>query len=180
MKESLMALGHKEEELKGLLERDDIDKQTVLDTIESMEGEIPDKLDNCMHVIQSFELEAVKIKAEADWYKQQAKRLDECAESQEKKAQSLKNNILYFMQRYKQRSITTTNSKHTIYTRVQKDYLSVDYKKLPKEYHINREKVVSDIDKTATKKHVQALLNQGVSIDSDCVSVKDKVSLIIK
>ena len=69
MKESLMALGHKREELKGLLERDDIDKQAVLDTIESMEGDIPDKLDNCMHVIQSVELEAVKIKAEADWYR---------------------------------------------------------------------------------------------------------------
>lgn len=179
MKQSLMALGHKEQELKGLLERDDIDKQAVLDTIESMEGEIPDKLDNCMHVIQSFELEAVKIKAEADWHKQQTKRLDECAESQQKKAQSLKNNMLYFMQRYDKRSITTTNSKHTIYTRVVKDYLSVDYKKLPKEYHVNREKVLSDLDKTATKKHVQELLDKGVSL-GDCVSVKDKVSLIIK
>ena len=177
MKESLMALGHKQEELKRLLERDDIDKQAVLDTIESMDGDIPDKLDNCMHVIQSFELEAVKIKAEADWYRQQAKRLDERAESQEKKAQGLKNNILYFMQRYKQRSITTTNSKHTIYTRVQKDYLSVDYKKLPKEYHINKEKV--EINKTATKKYVQALLDKGVSL-GDSVSFKDKVSLIIK
>ena len=178
MKESLMALGHKEEELKGLLGRDDIDQQTVLDTIEGMEGEIPDKLDNCMHVIQSFEIEAVKIKAEADWYRQQAKRLDECAVSQEKKAQSLKNNILYFMQRYKQRSITTTNSKHTIYTRVQKDYLSVDYKKLPKEYHVNKE--VVSINRAATKKYVQELLAEGINIDSDCVSVTDKVSLIIK
>ena len=175
-----MALGHKEEELKGLLERDDIDKQAVLDTIESMEGEIPDKLDNCMHVIQSFELEAVKIKAEADWYTQQAKRLKERAESQEKKAQSLKNNILYFMQRYDKRSITTTNSKHTIYTRVQKNYLTVDYKKLPKLYHVNREKIVFDIDKTATKNQVQYLLDNGVNFDSDCVSVEDKVSLIIK
>tara|TARA_Y200000002_G_scaffold382589_2_gene400211 strand:+ start:2621 stop:3157 length:537 start_codon:yes stop_codon:yes gene_type:complete len=178
MKESLMALGHKEEELKGLLERDDVDQQALLDTIESMEGEIPDKLDNCMHVIQSFEVEAVKIKAEADWYTQQSKRLKKRAESQEKKAQSLKNNILYFMQRYKQRSITTTNSKHTIYTRVQKDYLSVDYKKLPEEYHVNREAIV--MDKTATKKHIQELLDKGVSIDSDCVNVKDRVSLIIK
>ena len=173
-----MALGHKEEELKGLLERDDVDKQAVLDTIESMEGDIPDKLDNCMHVIQSFELEAVKIKAEADWYRQQAERLDECAESQEKKAQSLKNNILYFMQRYKQRSITTTNSKHTIYTRVTKNHLSVDYKKLPKEYHVNKE--VASMNRAATKKYVQELLDKGVSIDIDCVSVQDKVSLVIK
>ena len=177
MKQSLMDLGHKREELKCLLESDDVDKQAVLDTIESMEGDIPDKLDNCMHVIQSFELEAVKIKAEADWYTQQAERLKKRAESEEKKAQSLKNNILYFMQRYNHRSITTSNSKHTIYTRVQKDYLSVDYKKLPKEYHVNREAIV--MDKTATKKHVQELLDKGVII-GDCVSVKDKVSLIIK
>ncbi len=81
------------------------------------------------------------------------------------------------MQRYKQRSITTTNSKHTIYTRVQKNYLTVDYKKLPKEYHVNREAIV--IDKTATKKHVQELLDKGVSL-GDSVSVTDKVSLIIK
>ena len=82
------------------------------------------------------------------------------------------------MQRYKQRSITTTNSKHTIYTRVQKDYLSVDYKKLPKEYHVNREVIV--IDKTATKKHVKELLDKGVIIDNDSVSVKNKATLIIK
>ena len=62
---------------------------------------------------------------------------------------------------------------------MQKDYLTVDYKKLPEEYHVNREKVVSDIDKTATKKHVQALLDKGVSL-GDCVSFQDKVSLIIK
>ena len=35
------------------------------------------------------------------------------------------------------------------------------------------------MDKTATSKHVQDLLDKGVSL-GDCVSVTDKVSLIIK
>ena len=55
------------DEVINLLYDGETDEQTILDTLESIEGEIEDKADNYARIIKNLSAEAEMVKAEADW-----------------------------------------------------------------------------------------------------------------
>lgn len=71
------------EEVTSLLYDGETDEQTILDTLESIEGEIEDKADNYARIIKNLSAEAEMVKAEAD-------RLDRRRKSLEARANWLK------------------------------------------------------------------------------------------
>ena len=73
---NLYQLNQNYQELLNMLYQDDIDEQMILDTLESIEGEIEDKADNYAKIIR--ELETMRDAKKEEMYRQQdgAKRLD--------------------------------------------------------------------------------------------------------
>ncbi len=62
----LYELTEQYEELRDMFCDDEVDEQTILDTMESVEGEIEDKADNYAKIIRSMLAEAEAIKAEEE------------------------------------------------------------------------------------------------------------------
>jgi hypothetical protein len=62
----LYELTEQYEELMDLLYDEETDEQTVLDTLESVEGEIEDKADNYAKILRNMAAEAEAVKAEED------------------------------------------------------------------------------------------------------------------
>lgn len=79
----LYELTERYEEVTSLLYDGETDEQTILDTLESIEGEIEDKADNYARIIKNLSAEAEMVKAEAD-------RLDRRRKSLEARANWLK------------------------------------------------------------------------------------------
>lgn len=79
----LYKLTERYEEVTSLLYDGETDEQTILDTLESIEGEIEDKADNYARIIKNLSAEAEMVKAEAD-------RLDRRRKSLEARANWLK------------------------------------------------------------------------------------------
>ena len=73
---NLYKLNQNYQELLNMLYQDDTDEQMILDTLESIEGEIEDKADGYAKIIR--ELEAMRDAKKEEMYRQQdgAKRLD--------------------------------------------------------------------------------------------------------
>lgn len=59
-------------ELKDLLCDPEVDEQTVLDTLEAVQGELEAKAEGYVKVIRTLEAEAKSFDAEADFFKQKA------------------------------------------------------------------------------------------------------------
>ena len=123
---SLYQLNEAWQEVANMLYQDDVDEQMILDTLESIEGEIEDKADNYAYIIAEILNDANACKAEKD-------RLEKRQKSLENKAKNLKKNLTEIM-----RNTGKTNFKTQLHTfRIQRNggkrALTIDGE-VPKEY----------------------------------------------
>ncbi len=107
---NLFKLNEAWQEVANMLYLDDVDEQMVLDTLESIEGEIEDKADNYAYIIADILNDANACKLEKD-------RLEKRQKSLENKAKNLKNNLAAIM-----KNTGKTNFKTQLHTfRIQKN-----------------------------------------------------------
>ena len=123
---NLYKLNEAWQELANMLYQDDVDEQMILDTLESIEGEIEDKADNYAYIIAEILNDASACKIEKD-------RLEKRQKSLENKAKNLKKNLAEIM-----KNTGKTNFKTQLHTfRIQKNggkrALTIDGE-VPKEY----------------------------------------------
>ena len=76
----LYELTEQYEEVMNFFYDGETDEQTILDTLESIEGEIEDKADNYARMIKNLSAEAEMVKAEADRLNRRYKSLNARAE----------------------------------------------------------------------------------------------------
>ena len=88
------------QEVANMLYQDDTDEQMILDTLESIEGEIEDKADNYAYIIAEILNDASACKLEKD-------RLEKRQKSLENKAKNLKKSLSEIM-----KNTGKTNIKH--------------------------------------------------------------------
>ena len=107
---NLYKLNEAWQEVANMLYQDDVDEQMILDTLESIEGEIEDKADNCAYIITEILNDANACKVEKD-------RLEKRQKSLENKAKNLKKNLAEIM-----KNTGKTNFKTQLHTfRIQKN-----------------------------------------------------------
>lgn len=130
--------------VSNMLYDENVDEQMILDTLESIEGEIEDKADNYAYIITDLQNSINSCKIEED-------RLSKRRKIFENRVKNLKNNLMKIM-----KDTGRTNIKTDLHTfRIQKNggkrALTID-REVPKEY----QKVVIEND---TDKIRQALEN---------------------
>ena len=125
------------EHLLNMLYDEDVDEQAILDTLESIEGDIEDKADGYAKIIK--ELEA-KQKAR----KEEAKRLTDSAKIFENRVKALKSNLFNCMKFTGKTKFTTNLFSFNIAKNGGKQQLTIDGD-VPKEY--TRTITENDIDK---------------------------------
>lgn len=123
---NLYNLNQSWQEVANMLYQDDADEQMILDTLESIEGEIEDKADNYAYIITEILNDANACKLEKD-------RLEKRQKSLENKAKNLKNNLAEIM-----KNTGKTNFKTQLHTfKIQKNggkrALTIDGD-VPREY----------------------------------------------
>lgn len=134
---NLYKLNEAWQEVANMLYQDDTDEQMILDTLESIDGEIEDKADNYAYIIAEILNDASACKIEKD-------RLEKRQKSLENKAKNLKKNLAEIM-----KNTGKTNFKTQLHTfRIQKNggkrALTIDGE-VPKEY--TKTVVENDTDK---------------------------------
>lgn len=107
---NLYKLNEAWQELANMLYQDDVDEQMILDTLESIEGEIEEKADNYAYIITEIQNDVNACKLEKD-------RLDKRQKSLENKVKNLKRNLMEIM-----KNTGKTNFKTQLHTfRIQKN-----------------------------------------------------------
>lgn len=134
---SLYELTNNYEEVLNMLYQDDIDEQMVLDTLESIEGNIEDKADNYAKIIRELE-----IKANAR--KEEAKRLTDSAKVFENRVKALKNNLYNTMKLTGKTKFATNLFNFNIVKNGGKQTLTIDGD-VPEEY--TKAVIENDTDK---------------------------------
>lgn len=114
------------QELNNMLYQDDVDKQMILDTLESIDGEIEDKADNYAKIIKGME-------AKKDARKAEAKRLTDSASVLDNRIKYLKQNLFNTMKDTGKIKFTTDLFAFRIQKNGGKRALTIDGK-VPKEY----------------------------------------------
>lgn len=125
------------EEVLNMLYQDDIDEQMVLDTLESIEGEIEDKADNYAKIIKELE-------AKQNARKEEAKRLTESAKVFENRVKTLKSNLFNAMKETGKTKFVTNLFSFSIAKNGGKQALTID-SEVPAEY--TKTVVENDTDK---------------------------------
>ena len=97
---SLYKLNQDYQELLNMLYQDDVDEQMMLDTLESLEGDIEDKADNYAKIIRELE-------AKRDTRKTEAKRLTDSAAILDNRIKYLKQNLFNTMKQTGKTKFTT-------------------------------------------------------------------------
>lgn len=110
----------------NMLYDEDIDEQMILDTLESIEGEIEDKADNYAKIIKELE-------AKANARKEEAKRLTSTAKTFENRAKALKSNLFNAMKETGKTKFATNLFSFNIAKNGGKQSLTIDGE-VPKEY----------------------------------------------
>lgn len=123
---NLYELTNKYETVFNMLCDEDVDEQMVLDTLESIEGEIEDKADGYAKIIKELE---TKQKSR----KEEAKRLTESARTFENKINFLKQNLFYAMKQTGKTKFTTDLFSFNIVKNGGKQALTIDGE-VPEEY----------------------------------------------
>ena len=123
---NLYELTNNYEEVLNMLYDEDIDEQMVLDTLESIEGDIEDKADNYAKIIRELE-----IKANAR--KEEAKRLTDSAKVFENRVKALKNNLYNTMKLTGKTKFATNLFNFNIVKNGGKQTLTIDGD-VPEEY----------------------------------------------
>lgn len=134
---SLYELTNNYEEVLNMLYQDDIDEQMVLDTLESIEGNIEDKADNYAKIIRELE-----IKANAR--REEAKRLTDSAKVFENRIKVLKNNLYNTMRLTGKTKFATNLFNFNIVANGGKRTLTIDGD-VPEEY--TKTVIENDTDK---------------------------------
>lgn len=133
----------------NMLYSEDIDEQTILDTLESLEGEIEDKADNYAKII-------ISLKADAKAIKDEETRLSDRRKALENKSETLKKNLEGVM-----RETGKTDFKTALHSfKIQKNPESViidDESKIPYKYLIEQQPTIN-------KKAISELLKSGVKV----------------
>lgn len=134
---NLYQLNQTWQELANMLYQDDVDEQVILDTLESIEGDIEDKADNYAYII-------AEIKNDVNACKAEKTRLEKRQKVLENREDRLKNYLADVM-----RNTGKTNFKTQLHTfRIQKNggkrALTIDGD-VPKEY--TKTIVENDTDK---------------------------------
>ena len=114
------------QEVVNMLYQDDVDEQMILDTLESIEGEIEDKADNYAKIIK-------EIEAKRDARKSEAKRLTDSASVLDNKIKYLKQNLFNIMKDTGKTKFTTDLFTFRIQKNGGKRALTIDGE-VPKEY----------------------------------------------
>lgn len=114
------------ETVLNMLYDEDIDEQMILDTLESIEGEIEDKADNYAKIIKELE-------SKANARKEEAKRLAESAKSFENKVKLLKQNLFNAMKTTGKTKFATNLFSFNIAKNGGKQSLTIDGE-VPEEY----------------------------------------------
>ena len=125
------------ENILNMLYDEEIDEQMILDTLESIEGEIEDKADGYAKIIK--ELEAKK-----NARKEEAKRLTDSAKVFENRVNTLKQNLFNSMKQIGKTKFATNLFSFNIVKNGGKQALTID-KEVPEEY--TKTVVENDTDK---------------------------------
>ena len=123
---NLYTLGENWKQVAEMLYEEDIDEQCVLDTLESIEGDIEDKADNYAKIIKEFEMIRDARKAEA-------KRLNESASIFDNRIRILKGNLFNVMKETGRTKFNTELFSFNICKNGGKQALTVDGE-VPEEY----------------------------------------------
>ena len=134
---SLYELTNNYEEILNMLYQDDIDEQMILDTLESIEGNIEDKADNYAKIIKELE-----IKANAR--KEEAKRLTDSSKIFENRVKILKSNLYNTMKLTGKTKFATNLFSFNIVKNGGKQTLTID-SDVPEEY--TKTVIENDTDK---------------------------------
>ena len=134
---NLYKLNEAWQELANMLYQDDVDEQMILDTLESIEGEIEDKADNYAYIL-------TEIKNDINACKTEKTRLEKRQKALENRADRLKNYLAEIM-----KNTGKTNFKTQLHTfRIQKNggkrALTIDGE-VPAEY--TKTVIENDTDK---------------------------------
>ena len=114
------------EHLLNMLYDKDVDEQAILDTLESIEGDIEDKADGYAKIIKELE-------AQSKARKEEAKRLTESAQTIDNRIKMLKNNLFNCMKITGKTKFTTNLFSFNIVKNGGKQPLTIDGE-VPKEY----------------------------------------------
>lgn len=123
---NLYELTNNYETVLNMLYDEDVDEKMILDTLESIEGEIEDKADGYAKIITELE-----VKANAR--KEEAKRLTESAKSFENKTKLLKQNLFNAMKSTGKTKFATDLFSFNIAKNGGKQALTIDGE-VPEEY----------------------------------------------
>jgi hypothetical protein len=125
------------DEVLNMLYQDDVDEQMVLDTLESIEGDIEDKADNYAKIMKELE---TKAKAR----KEEAQRLSESAKVFENRVKALKSNLFNAMKETGKTKFATNLFSFSIAKNGGKQALTID-SDVPEEY--TKTVIENDTDK---------------------------------
>lgn len=114
------------EHLLNMLYDEDVDEQAILDTLESIEGDIEDKADGYAKIIKELE-------TQSNARKEEAKRLTQSAKTFDNKIKMLKSNLFNCMKITGKTKFTTNLFSFSIAKNGGKQVLTVDGD-VPKEY----------------------------------------------
>lgn len=114
------------EHLLNMLYDEDVDEKALLDTLESIEGDIEDKADGYAKIIKEME-------AQSKARKEEAKRLTESAQTMDNRIKMLKSNLFNCMKITGKTKFTTNLFSFNIVKNGGKQPLTIDGD-VPKEY----------------------------------------------
>lgn len=114
------------EHLLNMLYDEDVDEKALLDTLESIEGDIEDKADGYAKIIKELE-------AQSKARKEEAKRLTESAQTMDNRIKMLKSNLFNCMKITGKTKFTTNLFSFNIVKNGGKQPLTIDGD-VPKEY----------------------------------------------
>lgn len=133
------------EKVLNMLYQDDIDEQMILDTLESIEGDIEDKADGYAKIIKELLGDAEKIKTEKQ-------RLEARQKSFEKRAELLKDNLQKTLKQIGKTKFKTELFSFNIQKNGGKLPLIIDdIEKVPNEYFKHTEK---ELDNTKIREAI--------------------------
>lgn len=150
-------------EVEKLMENDQIDKETIKDTLDALNVSLDEKVDSICKLVRNFE-------ASGNAKEIEAKRLKEEAQKDYRKADQLKDYLAYTLQRLDIKKMETNLFK--VGFRKGRERIEVDESKLPADYFVQKYVPLS-------KTELKAFLDKGKDIPGVQV-VRSPDSLVIK
>lgn len=128
----------------------EIDDKVWQDTMETIDGELEDKLDAMAHVVEDYENDLAVIKREEE----RLKKATENKKAVENRIKSLKEFMAYFLDQAGKKKVTTDN--HIYSVRNLKASVETNDDDLPDEYIVEHTKVERKPDKNRLYKELKA------------------------